>query len=189
MFRIGLEITPPAEVAAHLNRLFPFDSATTQFATMVYGILNIATGEFRYVSAGHPGPVHLPCGADPVILESPGSPIGLADDAYEERSVHLAAGDRLYLYSDGVPEAMDADGKPFGEARLLEAIGQGRSELLDDGVATLAESIARWHGSEKPQDDISILAVEVSVASGLGKPGIESVVASTCQPCKMLSGN
>ena len=142
---------------------------------MIYGILNAATGEFRYVSAGHPGPVHLSCGAAPVILESPGSPIGLADDAYEERSVRLEAGDRLYLYSDGVPEAMDADGKPFGEARLLEAIGQGRSELLHEGVATLAEAIAGWHGSEKPQDDISILAVEVSVTSGLGKPGIESV--------------
>ena len=115
----GFDITPPAEVAAQLNRLFPFDSATTQFATMVYGVLNVASGEFRYVSAGHPGPVHLPCDAAPVILESPGSPIGLADDAYEERSVRLAAGDRLYLYSDGVPEAMDADGNAFGDARLL----------------------------------------------------------------------
>ena len=55
-----------------LNRLFPFDTATEQFATMVYGILDVATGEFRYVSAGHPGPVHLPSGAEPVILESRG---------------------------------------------------------------------------------------------------------------------
>jgi phosphoserine phosphatase RsbU/P len=92
-----LDITPPADVAAELNRLFPFDTATEQFATMVYGILDVPTGEFRYVSAGHPGPVHLPSGADPVILESSGSPIGLADDAYEERSVRLGAGDRLCL--------------------------------------------------------------------------------------------
>ena len=105
-----LDVTPPAEVAARLNRLFPFDTATEQFATMVYGILDSTTGEFRYVSAGHPGPVHLPAGAEPVILESRGTPIGLADDAYEERSVRLSAGDRLYLYSDGVPEAMDPAG-------------------------------------------------------------------------------
>ncbi len=39
---MGLEITPPAEVAAHLNRLFPFDSAITQFATLLYGVLNAA---------------------------------------------------------------------------------------------------------------------------------------------------
>ena len=156
------DITPPAEVAAHLNRLFPFDSATEQFATMVYGILSVATGEFRYVSAGHPGPVHLPSAADPVILESPGSPIGLADEAFEERSVRLGPGDRLYLYSDGVPEAMDPAGKRFGDARLLEAIGRARSEPLKEGVATLLEEIARWYGSESPQDDISMLAAEVS---------------------------
>ena len=159
--RDGFDITAPAEVAARLNRLLPFDSSTEQFATMVYGILDVATGEFRYVSAGHPGPVHLPSGADPVILESRGSPIGLADDAYEERSVRLGAGDRLYLYSDGIPEAMDPAGNHFGDARILESISRGRSEPLQESVTTLMEEIARWHGSGKSKDDISILAVEV----------------------------
>src|SRR5687768_7047578 len=163
-----IEMTPPAEVAARLNRLFPFDSATEQLTTMVYGILNVATGEFRYVSAGHPGPVHLRADCDPVILESQGFPIGLADEAHEERSVRLGAGDRLYLYSDGVPEAMDPAGQQFGNARLLEAIEKGRSEPLQESVATLLGAILRWLGSERPQDDISILAVEVSVASCLG---------------------
>ena len=163
------DLTPPAEVAARLNQLFPFDSATEQFATMVYGILNAGTGEFRYVSAGHPGPVYLPAGAPPVILEGEGFPIGLADGAYEERSVRLRAGDRLYLYSDGATEAMDPAGKPFGDARFLQAIGQRRSELLADSVGTLLKQIAQWHRAESPQDDISILAVEVSVASDLGK--------------------
>jgi phosphoserine phosphatase RsbU/P len=159
--RDRFEISPPAEVAARLNRLFPFDSPTEQFATMVYGILDVETGEFRYVSAGHPGPVHLPFGAEPVILEGQGSPIGLADDAYEERSISLGAGDRLYLYSDGVPEAMDSAGKQFGDDRLLEAISRGRTNSLKKCVANLIEQITRWHGSEKQKDDISIMAVEV----------------------------
>ncbi len=155
------EITPPAEVAARLNRLFPFDSATEQFATLVYGVLDAASGEFLYVSAGHPGPVHLPSGGHPVILEGRGFPIGLADDAYEERSVRLGTGDRLYLYSDGLSEAMDPAGMLFGDARLLEAIGRERSEGLQESVAALLEQISRWHGSERLQDDLSILAIEV----------------------------
>jgi sigma-B regulation protein RsbU (phosphoserine phosphatase) len=154
------DITSPAEVAAHLNRLFPFDSATAQFATMVYGILGVSTGEFSYVSAGHPGPVHLPFGAEPVILESQGFPIGLANGAFEERSVQLRRGDRIFLYSDGITEAMDVFGNQFGNARLLEAIGQGRSEPLQNAIATLQEKISEWHGSEKLCDDISIIAVE-----------------------------
>jgi phosphoserine phosphatase RsbU/P len=161
-----LAITPPTEVAARLNLLFPFDSPTEQFATMVYGVLDAATGEFRYVSAGHPGPVHLPRGADPVMLESRGFPIGLAADAYEERSLRLGAGDRLYLYSDGVTEAMDAAGRHFGEARLMDAIGRWRFEPLHEGTTALLSEIARWHGSERPRDDISILAVEVSATAG-----------------------
>ena len=156
-----IDITPPAEVAARLNRLFPFDSATLQFTTMVYGILSATTGEFRYVSAGHPGPIHLPLGAEPVILESQGFPIGVSNDAYDERSVQLKPGDRMYIYSDGVPEAMDPAGKLFGNARLLSAISGARSESLKDGIATLLQEIARWQGFQRPQDDISILAVEV----------------------------
>ncbi len=165
------EITPPAEVADHLNRLFPFDPATGQFTTMIYGILDAVTGEFRYVSAGHPGPVHLPAGTGPVMLESDGSPIGLAKDAYEERSVRLAAGDRLYLYSDGVPEAMDPVGEQFGYARLLQAIGRGGSEPLQENVAALLGEIERWRGAASAQDDIAILAVEVSAVAGRGEPG------------------
>lgn len=154
-------ITPPAEVADRLNRLFPFDAATEQFATLVYGILNVRDREFRYVSAGHPGPVHLPAGTRPVVLASQGYPIGLAEDAYTEQSVRLADGDRLYLYSDGVPDAMNPVGEPFGAARFLQGIGQGRSEPLQAGVAALLEEIERWRGAANALDDISILAVEV----------------------------
>ena len=172
----------PAEVAARLNRLFPFDAATEQFATLVYGILNVATGEFRYVSAGHPGPVHLPAGAEPVMLASEGFPIGLASDVDEERSIHLRSGYRLFLYSDGVSEAMDSVGEQYGEARLLKVIGHGRSTPLQESVATLVNEIARWHGSEKPQDDISILALDVSVASGLGETGFKSLITRWKEP-------
>ena len=71
---------------------------------------------------------------------------------------------------NGVPEAMDAGGQQFGNARLLEAIGKGRTESLKESVESLLGAMTRWHGSERTQDDISILAVEVSVPSGSGEP-------------------
>lgn len=154
------EITPPAEVAVKLNHLFPFDSGAHQFTTMVYGILNSKSGQFCYVSAGHPGPVHLPSVGKPAILKSDGFPIGLATDHYEERSVRLATGDRLYLYSDGIPEAMNHQGELFGSVRLLETIEHSRSKSLQQSIRSLLTEISRWQGSQSPQDDISILAVE-----------------------------
>ncbi len=176
--RQPLEILPPAEVADRLNRLFPFDTSIEQFATMLYGVLDSGTGEFRYVSAGHPGPVHLPAGARPVILESEGSPIGLAEDPYEERSIRLAAGDRLYLYSDALPEAMDQAGELFGDHRLLDAIGRTRSEPLQEAVAALDSEIERWCGAAGAQDDVSILAVEISAALSPGEAHLEPISAS-----------
>src|SRR5688572_14308738 len=76
-------VSSPSEIAAHINRLFPLDAATEQLTTMVYGILSIPTGDFNYVSAGHPGPVHLAFGKEPVILESAGFPLGLTDGVYQ----------------------------------------------------------------------------------------------------------
>ena len=138
---------------------------------MIYGVLNSMTGEFCYVSAGHPGPVHLPAGAWPVILESAGSPIGLAEGPYEGRSgTSPAAGDRLYLYSDGLPEAMDRAGEQFGDDRLLAAIGRARSEPLQEGVTALLGEIERWRGAAGAQDDVSILAVEISDEASPGEP-------------------
>src|SRR5580692_6870031 len=168
-----LEITPPAEVADCLNRLFPFDMATEQFATLMYGVLDVANGDFRHVSAGHPGPLLLPADGPPVILESPGFPIGLAEEAYAERRVHLGAGDRMYLYSDGLPDAMNADGERFGEVRLLEAIERCRAEPLRVGLASLLGEIARWQGAKRPQDDSSILAVELTAVPKPDGPNIQ----------------
>jgi sigma-B regulation protein RsbU (phosphoserine phosphatase) len=106
------------------------------------------------------------------MLESSGTPIGLANDAYEERSIHLAAGDRLYLYSDGVPEAMDPVGEQFGYARLLQAIGRGGSEPLQEDVVALLGEVELWRGTASAQDDVAILTVEVSAVAGQGAPGV-----------------
>jgi sigma-B regulation protein RsbU (phosphoserine phosphatase) len=167
-----LDVTRPAEVADLLNRLFPFDAVTAQFATLMYGVLDVATGNFRYVSAGHPGPLHLPADGPPVILESPSHPIGLSEEPYEDRCFHLAPGDRLYLYSDGLAEAMNAGGHLFGDARLMDAIDRGRTLPLREEIAALLGEIAEWQGAEKRQDDISILAVEMAVAPVPSGPAV-----------------
>jgi serine phosphatase RsbU (regulator of sigma subunit) len=64
----------------------------------------------------------------------------------------------LYLYSDGVPDAMSPSGERFGEARLKEAISRSKAEPLQEAVDALLAEIVRWSGSERPQDDISIVA-------------------------------
>ncbi len=169
-----LDLTPPAEVADRLNQQFPFDLEVAQFATLMYGILDVPSGSFRYVSAAHPGPIHVPVDQPPSLLVSPGFPIGLAEEPYNESVLQLAPGDRLYLYSDGLPEAAKVGGERFGDDRLLRALDGARAKPLQQGIAELLEAVEQWQGGESPQDDISILAVELT--SGTPDAGSENSV-------------
>jgi len=152
--------TQPVGVGLHLNREFPCDPRTDQFFTLQHGVLDLVTGEFRYISTGHPGPVYLPRNGPAQNRCQPGLPIGLGEGLYEEQVLTLAPGDRLFLYSDGLPDALNADKQHFGEVRLLTAIEQGRYLPLSESLERLLHSVEHWCGTGTPHDDISILAVE-----------------------------
>ena len=79
---------------------------------------------------------------------------------YDEHVLAMAPGDRIYLYSDGIPEAMNAAGKVFGGDRLLGALERTRGEPLDLGVASLLEEVRDWTGSAGLHDDVSLVAAE-----------------------------
>ncbi len=150
----------PAKVAELLNERFPWDDAKGQFFTLLYATFNVKTGELCYVSAGHPGAVLLGSGAAPATLKGRGLPIGLGA-GYEESSVRLRPGDRVYLYSDGVTEAADPGGVPFGLGRLETALERGRPAPLQESVSLLLDAVRRWRGDSPLQDDVSVLALEV----------------------------
>jgi phosphoserine phosphatase RsbU/P len=159
-FRLSGRLAAPAEVADYLNREFSWDPQTGQFFTLLYGTLDLDTGVFRFVAAGHPGPLRLPRDAPAQNLTLPALPIALADEAYQEHSLTLHPGDRLYLYSDGIPEALNREEKVFGTARLLERIEQNRAVPLADSLDLLLRAVQEWCGEIAPHDDISLLAVE-----------------------------
>jgi sigma-B regulation protein RsbU (phosphoserine phosphatase) len=128
---------------------------------MFYGVLNIRSGQLRYVSAGHPPPVLFRQGAEaPELLPAEGFAIGWIEDVdYDEETITVAPGDRLFLFSDGVPEAMDENLEELGDDRMLESIGQTDGKSLDDAVAHIKQTVDHWCRVNGPKDDVSILAV------------------------------
>jgi phosphoserine phosphatase RsbU/P len=154
-------IAPPAEVVSHLNRHFLSNPGMSRFFTMVYGILDRETGEFRYVAAGHLGPIHLSRSSGRRIGETGGIPIGLlAGATYEEHTVMLSTGDRLYLCTDGITEAENAAGEQFGVEGLLATLDGSRDSMLGESLSAVMERVEQWSEPVGAMDDASVLAAE-----------------------------
>jgi sigma-B regulation protein RsbU (phosphoserine phosphatase) len=151
---------PPAEVAARLARKLTPDTTAGDTLSLLYGVLALDTGEFRFVSAGHPGPVHLTEGKPPAKLEVTGFPLGVGGGAYKEQAIALKTGDRLVLYSDGLLGVRNAEGEHFGGRRLLAALEDGRRLPLADALSGLVRAVEGWRGDVPRQDDVSVLLVE-----------------------------
>ena len=154
-------VARPSEVVRRLNVQF-CSERSEQFITLFYGILDLTTLGLCYANAGHPGPVVLSEGAEPRVLQNSGLPVGVTDEAqYEDTEVLLRPGDRFWLNSDGLTEAMDPTGEQLGTERLLSELRACSSEALSDAVRRVLRAVETWAGEGGPQDDVSLVAFEI----------------------------
>lgn len=166
-----LVITPPEAVLSELNRRFQMSDQGDLYFTMAYGVLDLATGLFRYVSAGHPPIVHVR-GQQARLLKGGNFAVGWLDDVeFTTSTLTLAPGDRLYLYSDGVPEAAHGtDHSLYGDEQMLHVLGAQASAPLDSSVDELFRSVLCWCQPHAPADDVSILGCEFLGGADNGTP-------------------
>ncbi len=157
----GYQIVPPAEVARQLNQWLLANPVGDKYFTILYGILNVHTRRLCYVSAGHPPLLHAPANTEPALLCAPGYPIGWVDNAeFEETFLLLQPGDRLFLYCDGLTDAIGPAGEQFGVERLQRTIASSAGESLDACTQRLIQEVLEWAEND-PQDDLSVLAVAI----------------------------
>jgi len=96
------------------------------------------------------------------VRAAPGFPIGWLEEAdWEEHSVSLEAGDRLYLYSDGVTEATNENEEQFGSPRLCSLVEGAKRLPLQESVTLLLDTVIKWSDG-KADDDVSVLAIEMT---------------------------
>jgi phosphoserine phosphatase RsbU/P len=152
----------PAEVVRLVNERLCADR-TEQFVTLFYGVLNLATNTLTYANAGHPGPIVLTALDKPLVLPEGGLPAGvMADAEYKQAEIQLKQGDRLWVYSDGLMEAMSPEGESFGVKKLTDLFKTVSIDELASAVQLVLQNVEMWTSTGGPQDDISIVAVEVS---------------------------
>ncbi len=159
------EIVPPAEVARHLNRQFPWNPEAMEYFTLFYGVFEAESGVLRYVCAGHPRPVLVPAGRPAEHLRSDPPALGMFPDAeFTEYQVRLAPGDRLYAFTDGLVEALNPAAEQFGEARILAVAETQRSRTLPVSVRAIVAAAGAWREGREPTDDQCVLGIEIADA-------------------------
>ncbi len=153
--------SPIEDMMARANRLFCQSTLTDHYATLVCGRL-APSGDGWLANAGHWPPLLVRRGRVE-RLDSDGLALGMfCHTAYRPRPVHLGPGDLLVLYSDGLTEACDRDGREYGTDRLAAHLA-GLAAQLDlkarDVVHRLVEDVAAFCAGAAPSDDVTLMVV------------------------------
>jgi len=151
----------PATVMTRLNHMYPFEKNGNRFFTMIYALLDVVDGTMTYCCAGHPGPIRVEKDGS-VEVFTPSSPmVGIVPEPeYEDETLQLSAGDRAFLFSDGVFEQMSPHDEQFGTDRFADEVQGDSSMPLADVIDKVADRLRDWAGSLQFGDDISLLAIE-----------------------------
>lgn len=151
-----------ARVATDLNRRFRAGENDGRFLTMVLCVLDTHDGRLQITCAGHPPPLLLRGGEASMLPGAGGFPIAVFDGAdYEDAVVQLQPGDRVCLFSDGIPEQDGGPAKdPFDVTRLQQSLAGRNAILADQAVNGVIEDLATWAGSQAFADDVSIVLID-----------------------------
>ena len=110
-----------ASAIARANALLCQDNKASMFATGFFAVLHLSEGLLEYCNCGHNAPIHLSSAGQVTRLEATGLPLAmLADRPARAARVPFGPGDALFVFSDGVTEAVNAAKEEFGDALLLE---------------------------------------------------------------------
>jgi sigma-B regulation protein RsbU (phosphoserine phosphatase) len=131
------------------------------FVTVFYAILDTRTGVVTYSNGGHNPPYVLRAAGAAEALPGTGDMVlaALEGSTYREKSVTLQRGDGIFLYTDGITEAMDASGALFGDQRLAALLGQANGATAEQLIRGAVDAVQQFSGATPQSDDMTILAV------------------------------
>jgi hypothetical protein len=160
LVQVGYDASPRA-VLDVLNDIVIRTAPKRIMMTFFFGLLDPIKQSIRFSSAGHLDPYVYRANSGKIeMLSSWGFPLGVRRrDAFREHSVEFSAGDRLILYSDGLIEAVDDDGDPFGFDRFEHTI-RGNGHLSADEIKkSLLTAVRKFTRNRPPEDDQTLVVV------------------------------
>lgn len=168
-------LNSPSEIMEKVNKSLNENNDEMMFITGFFSILNLVTGELTYANAGHNAPLLYRAETEEYeyLIEDADLVLAIMEDTtYREHRLFLNPGDKLFLYTDGVTEAVDTEGGLYGEEHLKEVMNrQEMRELSGEAlINTLNQDIREFADGAGQADDITMVVV-----SYLGYKQIEEV--------------
>lgn len=153
----------PSEIVCGMNNTLSDFNEKDMFVTLFLGVLDLKTGRLSYCNAGHDAPVILDSNGVAELSVEPNLPIGIFSDfEYKPQMVQLRKDSMMFLYTDGVTEAMNLNKEEFGEERMMEYL---KTFYLSHPVTNSEELIYRlktkikeFVGNAEQSDDLTLLA-------------------------------
>ena len=158
----ALEGRSPSTTLRQANELLLKDSRDSLFVTAFYAVLDIHNGWLTYANAGHNRTMWLHAGTGEVgDLYARGIALSVLENIeLEEREIEVAPGDTLVFYTDGVTEAIDVAGQPFGEERLRSVVAAAPDANADAVVSAVVDAVRAFAGAASQSDDIALFVVK-----------------------------
>ena len=150
------------EVFAAVNKLLCETNSEGLFITAFEGVLDLVTGEFNYVNAGHELPYICKAGEnfEPYQV-NPGFVLaGLEDMFYQAGTLTLDVGDKIFQYSDGIPDAINVKEELYGAERLHNILNKVKDGTPSEILPAVKEDIDKFVGEADQFDDITMLCLE-----------------------------
>jgi serine phosphatase RsbU (regulator of sigma subunit)/DNA-binding response OmpR family regulator len=166
--RIPLDISEPSKVIEDLNKRFLFESNTSPFFTIVYGIIDTKKKKVKLARAGHMPPLIARANGELVRAELAGSAIGLFPNlVVEEKEYEINKGDRLFFHTDGLVDSRNNKMEEYSFLRLKGILEENIHKPTDQLFAKLEKSIKAWRDVEVFDDDIAFCALSLDEEYGI----------------------
>ncbi len=162
----------PGEILKMTNETICSNNRMQMFVTVWLGILEISTGTVTAANAGHEYPAIRQNGRFSLYKDRHSFIIGgMSGMRYKEYSFRLGRGDRLFLYTDGVTEAMNSRGDLFGTERMLGALNRHTEGSPREILAGVQSAVSEFADGAEQADDLTMLCLEYN-GSGPEKPSL-----------------
>jgi sigma-B regulation protein RsbU (phosphoserine phosphatase) len=151
----------PAFMMSRINDTLSADNPRSMFVTLIIGILNIRTGEILYANGGHNSPILIRDSDTPVFKKELSGPLVGHEDGlpFKDLALKLNPGDYLFLYTDGVTEALNSKNELFSDERLLAEMGSSMAKDVEGITLEIRTKIREYTDSAPQSDDIAMMMI------------------------------